>query len=564
MTPPEDASLEDDHALLMQNEPVSPLASSEKGTESVHKGNADPDDDLEDLFASRPGSPGAFDSEEGQFEMFGEQDIRTGSRHNNNAHMIDYDDVVMSSPPIEVAPERRTSVREVMGEEEGGDEAGIANVTEDDFNFFDSPAPEEEGTPAEVVAEPVEAAKSSTPQEVDQAGGLDVTADITEGEDPPEPSPAAEPEVPVDPPSGSVDLPLHSDTPQQAAQAELDTPAPALPIIVAETEAPESTAPVMSDTARHQKAVLVPDTFAPLVLSNSHTTFKYSLPTPAPTPPDMNDDLVARIRNDVNTSKSYDYTLAWRLGSPDSTAEIEEYTGPPTPISELDEFEVPPEKPVTTDQDRNSERTDEQLEYDGVPCVGAALVSFVSRNQWAESELTSWKSSWDSEPIRAAKDKEVLASPLVPTSKKRKRPSEEDWGKVDLESLAKQIIGNRAFRQFSNPTPARSTSRNPPEMATSRDGVPLAEMSTRDPGTDETPGELVVTALAPCTIHIGYHGHVVQMSIAALRYWPELGLQPLSGPKNFKAVVINIYEHEAHYARKLVNELGETYTVSTT
>lgn len=91
-------------------------------------------------------------------------------------------------------------------------------------------------------------------------------------------------------------------------------------------------------------------------------------------------------------------------------------------------------------------------------------------------------------------------------------------------------------------------------------GITLAELAAVDPG--ENGLEASQLALSPCNIHTGFQGHVIQLSIASLRYWSELGLQPLSGPKNIKAVVLARHQEDEGRARRLADSLRNVYTVS--
>jgi hypothetical protein len=556
MTPPEDTSLEDD--LRQANDAAtSPPADSDKGTELLSNGNGlengDRDDDLEDLFASRPGSPdaGGYESD-GHFEMFGEEDIRDRSM-GNNAHLIDYDDVVMASPPREIEHERRASVREIMGDVDGGDEAGIANVTEDDFNFFDSPAAADIQTPAETSNEPEEISAESPTVQTEDIDKVDESEPIL----------------------GPSEVQLHE------SPSRLDTPPPAEPASTSPTkvEDPETTvqqsepsAPFETHAITSGSSVkglprpdnLVPETFSPLSLG-SQTTFRYSLPSPAPTPPGMNDDLIARLKKGVDVQTSYDYSSAWRLGTPESETEAEEYTGPPSPVSEAGRSEIFTERPAANQSVRPIARASGQLQYDGITCVGARLVALVSRAAWADESLIPWKASWENDQHRSNhRDNGLSSSPVAVVSKKRKRSDAFTPDIADLDALAKQVIGNQAFRRLLT-TRRRPLTRESDisDDALTRRGVSLADLTASvEEASDDQHGP-VLLSLAPCTIHTGYHSRVVQISIASLQYWPELGLQPLSGPKDIKATIIVENIEDGHRARKVATGLGDSYAVRT-
>ncbi len=53
-----------------------------------------------------------------------------------------------------------------------------------------------------------------------------------------------------------------------------------------------------------------------------------------------------------------------------------------------------------------------------------------------------------------------------------------------------------------------------------------------------TVGEDEIQALSQCNVHAGYSGNVMRLSIAGLRYWNELGLEPVGGRKDITAFVV--------------------------
>lgn len=564
LTPPGDTALEIDQIRMPHNALISPSASSEIGTEPVQNGHGDGDgdgngnDDLEDLFGSRPGSPGtdaAADDSDGHFEMFGEDDVQDQTVM-NNAHLIDYDDVVMASPPRGFEPERRESVREVMGDADGGDEAGIANVTEDDFNFFDSPAAVDVQTPIEISSKPEKQLAETRLEQVTKANKViepELVIESSGVQDPKSPSPINSPPGHIEPASTS---PSRSANPEVVSlQSEHPTLHPT------DAHAALQVRFSADDAVRHDS--LVPDTFAPLAL-DSGTTFKYSLPSPAPTPPGMNDDLISRLRNGTDAPKSYDYSSAWRLGTPESETEVEEYTGPPSPISEAGGFETITERPPAKDQVRQATHDTGQLEYDGIACIGARLVALVSKAAWAEESLVAWKTSWEQDQHRPSQRSLSFSSSVALVSRKRKRSETATPDISELNDLAKQTISNQAFRLLLR-TQSRSGPNESvlPEDDLVRRGAPLLpETTLRDWEAEQGQHDSMSGSLAPCAIHTGYHNRLVQISIAALRYWPELGLQPLSGPKDIKATIIVETAEDRPAARHLAEKLGDSYAVS--
>jgi hypothetical protein len=69
-------------------------------------------------------------------------------------------------------------------------------------------------------------------------------------------------------------------------------------------------------------------------------------------------------------------------------------------------------------------------------------------------------------------------------------------------------------------------------------------------------------ALLPCQIHVGLHGNVCQMGISALRYWRQLGLQPVGGKKDARALVVcDVDEGAVNAAKRFLQSLSATYEV---
>ena len=55
----------------------------------------------------------------------------------------------------------------------------------------------------------------------------------------------------------------------------------------------------------------------------------------------------------------------------------------------------------------------------------------------------------------------------------------------------------------------------------------------------------------------------MQLSIAGLRYWRQLGLQPVGGRKNLEAFVIcEVDEGSVRAARTFLTQMAEVYEVS--
>jgi len=517
LTPPGDTSLGEELETTQPAAELSPIL------DTWPNPAVNDHDDLEDLFASPASShPSHADL---HFEMFGQEDRKNS--YTNNADLIDYDDIVMSSPPPEYGGnvERRASVREVMGDEGAVDEAGPGLVTDDDFNFFDSPP--DPDAPVDVV-------------ETDQPAAVLM----------PTPDSLSVPTVePV------LESPIKATTVPQPSSPIIETP-------LVETIASPAPVPPISPLAEVVQPVavrkqpqshaqdLVPYDFAPLELAHSRKDRPYSLPSPVYSPPNLNRDLIERLKPPTKKEKVYDYTVAWHLDALDSDSEIDEYTRPPTPISDYNDSASPIDRPPTPPLDQEDEHGQSKYLYQGHWCMAAGLLAMLSQPTRPPAVYVPWGVNWSDDPPSA-----VLDSPIATLSRKRKQPrSRSPTG--DFSTLAKRIIQNRHAR----PTSRRTPNVKDDTLCMAEQGITLAELASVDPGGNGL--EASQHALSPCSVHTGFQGHVIQLSMASLRYWSELGLQPLSGPKNIKAVIVTRHQEDEGRARRLADSLRNVYTVS--
>lgn len=554
-TPSSDRSIEEEEEEATIPDPQEANTPNSQSSPAQAPGS-DAEDDLENLFASDtpPRTPELFESEKA-FEMFGEQSSRRIS-NGNNANLIDYGDVVMSSPPAE--EERRPSVLQIMGGSEVPEEADAAFVTEDDFNFFDSPPDE---VVPEIVAAPVEHIKEADDQPV-------TTVEAAENVDAPEKSSPAEPtSVQVVSPLDVTEVANETDrldptspkevqpAVEQATLGDQVIPAPprSFPTPASSTSISEHRIP--------SNRSLVPSAFEPLDLPNPGTTFAYSLPSPAPTPQNLNADLIERLSSPRTTKKVYEYAAAWLLDSPPSEADEDEYTGPPTPISEIDDYDESTATPMPVVPAKVGSGV---LEYDGMPCVTTEWFGMIDDLARTQALSRSWVKTWtirntDAGPVSTEKN----------TSKKRKRTSDDDkpGGQLDLTALARQVICNRELRhQLIKRSASILHDTDPQSTDLGTIGTSLVDFAP--PSTDEDSLEAVDEessvggTFTQCDIHLGFRGNVMRMSIASLRYWRELDLQPLGGEKDVKVIALVEDLNDVDIAKQICARLGDTYKVN--
>lgn len=551
-TPPSDRSIEESAAIPDPQEAHTPISQPSP----VHDQGSDAEDDLENLFASDtpPRTPEPFEPTEA-FEMFGEPSSRRIS-NGNNAHLIDYGDVVMSSPPAR--EERRTSLRSVMGESDVVDEPEAAFVTEDDFNFFDSP-------PDNVEQEPPAPEASNKEPEGPSAPTAEPAQDDNLGE---EPNQAEQtPVEPVVPPE--VEPEDEKDNAQPERQFDSASPKQvrieqttfndqvALPHSL---PTPASTASIPESRSSDNRG-LVPSAFEPLELSHPGTTFTYSLPSPAPTPQNLNADLIERLSSPKATKKAYEYAAAWFLDSPPSETDDDEYTGPPTPISEIDDYDESTATPIPLAPVKAGSGV---LEYDGMPCVSTEWFGMIDELGRAHTLSRPWVKTWTSH----TPDTRPAVSERK-ASKKRKRSSDtgKPAGELDLAAFATQVICNRELRLQLIKRNASLHHDVDPEIADlgtmGTSLVDFAPPSDADDSLGVVDQELSADGnFKQCDIHLGFRGNVMRMSIASLRYWRELDLQPLGGDKDVKAIALVEGQEHLLAAKQVCTRFGDTYKVS--
>lgn len=375
------------------------------------------------------------------------------------------------------------------------------SITEDDFNFFDSPAPQ-------VTTSPVF-------EDVDQVNKMEVVEEVDE---PPEVVEVA-----------------------QADQVEPETTAEA-------KEASPQKAPSPRPLKRPiSLAQLVPDAFAPLPLERRRRQrFAYGLPSPAATI-SIRAELVERLRK--SHSEKYNYAAEWDVDS--DTSEVETHSelttgAPPTPSS------------TTSLEDRTPARQpsvppppDNEVEYDGTLCVGSEWTSLRGDDSVASALARAWGLAWPEE--RAP---QVPPSPTSPP-----RPRVDPLAGLDVESVANALVRNRFFRSMFDPSEDTEPPRCLSQLTTS--GAALSDLAPLpEPKIDEEEDAPTPTYTLPqANVNVGFGSAVMRISVAALRYWRELGLEPAGGPKDIKTFAIcDPGEDSERLAASFLADMSEVYS----
>lgn len=74
-----------------------------------------------------------------------------------------------------------------------------------------------------------------------------------------------------------------------------------------------------------------------------------------------------------------------------------------------------------------------------------------------------------------------------------------------------------------------------------------------------------VHTMPMCRVSAGFAGKVMQFSIAGLRYWKQLGLEPSGGKKDLSAFVIcTVDETAVSTAKCFLSDISSVYQVSCT
>jgi hypothetical protein len=234
--------------------------------------------------------------------------------------------------------------------------------------------------------------------------------------------------------------------------------------------------------------------------------------------------------------------------------EEEEDTGaPPTPLSFIDDDSIPSDS-VTPKPESKGESMD--LIWEGSTLVAADCLAlhwdFAAGRVGGKETMKVWKDSW-------AKGRLVHPPPALAAPPR--------LAGVEMGRLVEEVVSSRHLRQLLVP-------RGPEEDYAGRchsDDIPgsiLAEVTDGkwNPFPDVRHGltrqATTVRPLPPCQIHVGYSGNACELSVAALEYWRQLGVQPVGGKKDVTAfVVCDSAEGDVQAAKTFLQRSIDTYQV---
>ena len=320
------------------------------------------------------------------------------------------DDVVMASPSRHM---------ESMMDAQSAEQTEVADntlVTEDDFNFFDSPA--DVGTEIQPILEevlPHETASGEASEPVANKAG---PTDDSSGEHDVEAEPSDHIQQPRSP------TPLISPS-SHAENREREQAPSAIQSIVPE---------------KRQTPDFIPIPFNPLLLVSEPVllTFPYDPPTPAPTPESLRPELVDRLRKSQKTK--YDYTATWVMDSDLSDVEEDEEQTfvPLTPVSEVDTEDLQSTRHPATPLEGSGSLAD--FEYSGGACVGAEWFGLKDTPEVAKMISRPWSTSWVE--VGHANSSSALAKTAPRLDKHRF----DMLSIMQSDRFAREVIANRHFR----------------------------------------------------------------------------------------------------------------------
>lgn len=403
------------------------------------------------------------------------------------------------------------------------------DITEDDFKFFDSPAPD---TSPDKFQEPVSHAPHPP---LDDHTGKELATPAT----------------------AYLSVPLSDNTPAslpsviEEEEHEVVAEVPLVPeVIEPEVSIVEKVEAITlaheEETQKRRFIDIVPDAFAPVQLGKrKRPKFAYGLPSPAATVTSLRTGCVERLRERIggkDKEETFDYSTSWDIetdGS-DSEADSAVTTGaPPTPTSTISYDDRTPANElavVTT-------LPDDEVEYDGTVCVGGEWTSLQFDISAAATLARTWGSTWVD--IRPDADYPPPTSP--PRIFDTPQPS------LNVETFANALVRNSFFRSMFEAADlgARETPRSPSMLV--RGGVAIGDVAAALVGGD-------TYSLPQAAVNVGFGSSVMRINVAGLRYWRELGLAPSGGPKDLAAFVVCAPgEYNIQRASELLSDMAEVY-----
>lgn len=317
-------------------------------------------------------------------------------------------------------------------------------MTEDDFDFFDSPGGPDDGANTE---EPQQGENESMREEalarsvatIMEAGTSTTKAD------------AAELPSTLERRRSSIGVARPSNGDHHASPLHGDpTHSPGSPTQPTQVESRPQSGRVVTFAEPHNDIVspppgfMVPSDFAPLDMINSMpSSFAYSMPSPAPTPEALRPELIDRLgAKSADKKVGNDYTLAWDVQSEDSDMDTDDggYTGPPTPLSLLGGDD---ELVVNNPSNQGIAAADTiEISWEGIPCVGSELLSLCFDSTAMEQIKRSANDSW-------LKQLGGALTQVRPPSPADVQPIDSDLpDKINVGSLITDLISSRHFRDY--------------------------------------------------------------------------------------------------------------------
>ncbi|KAL1410803.1 hypothetical protein Q8F55_001745 [Vanrija albida] len=431
-----------------------------------------------------------------------------------------------------VVPPREPSTR---GPSRGASETAEVAITEDDFNFFDSPAVETVGL--EVVHEG-KVEDEPTPKAEAGAEAAVEALEIQEPEGKPEP-----------PAELSVTF---AEEVEESEPPKVDEPE-VIQVDAAPEPEPEREADPRPPKKARVSVDMVPPEFAPLSLGKRRRArFAYGLPSPSSPVDNLRIELVERLRASQKPEK-YNYSTGWDLDSDESDTEDDSAftTGaPPTPTSDTMGDDGTPAPRQSSDAPPGPV-ADDEVEFDGTVCVGSEWTSLKDDMSAAETLARAWNPVWVDIGLE-------LPSIYPPSPRSPRTQLDSDFlGTLNIEALANAVVRNRFFRSvFDADTAAHAPVRPPGPLVKS--GVSLSELAeARAPDAES---KFPSYGLPNAFVNVGYGSSIMRIGAAALRYWRELGLSPGGGPKAIKAfVVCEPGDDATAVAKDFLRDISETY-----
>ena len=370
----------------------------------------DNDSDLDDLFSTHSDekiSPEVQEEDETGFELLSE-----------------IDDEEVEAVETEQDEDMASPEDVVTGLEEGD----TNQVTEDDFNFFDSPAHEVQpgqSPQADLKTPRLEAIQNeetNTPQSGSMPG--------SSPRDAMNHSPLQQ-VVSASHPQGTG---LEQDTSMTDTAAVSDeSPGPADGSI----EDPDQSDNVIMDEA---VPALIPSSFEAVPLDTRRPpTFTYSLPSPGPTPESIPTDYADQLKHPP-AAKKVDYSSLWETGTDMSESQMsEDPTGaPPTPMSMDEDLNVDEDTRLRIGEGKGG-AIDGELRWHTHKCISV---------EWAwdgveSATAVAWDSSWE----ESSEGKELSEVHLINTPN-----TKQGWRRIrdtiDFDKLANMVITSRSFRDL--------------------------------------------------------------------------------------------------------------------